>query len=141
MTDREYKFLRRIVKWKQGWFRKASLLDQLSAIEGLATSGRQDALDFLERLYKPDIKVEERVVLFINGMDVWKELRDDECHSYPNAAGPLSDALYFHVNVTTQGIRKGAPRPQEDIERERAVSAKVLYIAWSGPLLSNCGRS
>ena len=55
-------------------------------------------------------------------MDAWEELRDDECHSYPNSVGPLSDALYFHVTMVTQEIGKGVPRSQGDIERDRAAS-------------------
>ncbi len=76
--------------------------DSLKAIETLGESGNPEALEFLERIYTPEIKYQgERY--FVSG---GSEPRDDDWKYlvttsvvYPNAQGSLQDALNFIVST------------------------------------------
>jgi hypothetical protein len=77
--------------------------DSLKAIEALGGSDNPEALEFLERIYTPEIKYQSERYFVSGGSeprdDDWKYLVTTSV-VYPNARGDLQDALHFIVNTS-----------------------------------------
>jgi hypothetical protein len=121
MNQNEIARLCCVAEGKRHWFRRPNLEQQLQAIDKLSRSCDRKSLTFLEWLYAETIVVHEIGEAAGMGGDSWLDLRDDECHTFPNAKGPLADELNFDVIVITQGSwsGKGEPRSEEEVEKQR----------------------
>lgn len=104
----------------------ASLDEQLEAIESLAATGSEDALRFLENLYSSH---EERVGFSqfygtIGTQDIGYEITK-VVQVYPNATGPLKDALDHVLGMEGSGTGYGGGYLNTDQPYPEDLSAPV----------------
>ena len=74
-----------------------SLNDQLDAIDLLGYTASQEALSYLQKIYKPAVTVKQRIEWKVQNSVPKKEINLIQHHNYPNARGPLASALHYEI--------------------------------------------
>ena len=89
--------LKKIIDFNADASLEWSLNDQLDAIELLSYTASLEALSYLQKIYKPFVVVKQNIDWGEAEGIHKKEANLYQHYNYPNARGPLADALHFEI--------------------------------------------
>ncbi|MGD8569081.1 MAG: hypothetical protein PVJ39_13415 [Gammaproteobacteria bacterium] len=127
------KTLKKIIDFSEAPHRDWSLNDQLDAIHLMGYTASEEALHYLQYIYEPSIIVKQRIEWRTEfGMST-KDVNLVQTYQYPNARGPLAEALCYEVPLFTsakQHLKQLKPvadlkTEQQDIFRKSAAHSTL----------------
>jgi hypothetical protein len=93
--------LKKIIDFTEELHRDWSLNDQLDAIHLMGYTASSEALKYLQHVYQPSIVVKQRIEWRTEFGVPKKDVNLVQHYQYPNAKGPLAEALHFEVPLFT----------------------------------------
>lgn len=120
--------LKKIINFETSSADKWSLSDQLDAIDLLGYTANEEALNYLQIIYKSFVVVKQNMNRGEREGVTTMDANLIQHYNYPNARGPLADALHYEIPLfknSTHHLKRLKPAKELDNEK-RTIFEKSL---------------
>ena len=97
LENLSFENLKKIIEFESEASTAWSLNDQLDAIDLLSYTASEEALLYLQKIYKPFVVVKQNIDWSHLDGAPNREANLFQHYNYPNARGPLADALHYEI--------------------------------------------
>jgi hypothetical protein len=112
--------LKKVIDFEPPLSQEWSLNDQLDAIDLLGYTASKEALNYLQKIYEPFVIVMQSIDRRGQQSDAKKKLNLVQHYNYPNAKGPLAEALHYEIPLFKDTKRHLKHlKPATELEKEQ----------------------
>ena len=128
--------LKKIIEFEPQPSQSWSINDQLVAIDLLGYTASEEALTYLQKLYKPSVVVKQSIDWADQEGVSTQETNLIQHYNYPNARGPLAKALHYEIPLfegSKYHLKRLKPAKDLEIEKrtiyEKSIAHGTIVIA------------
>ena len=111
---------KKIINFELAPAQDCSLNDQLDAIDLLGYTASEEALNFLKSIYKSFVVVKQNTNWGDREGVSTKDANLIQHYNYPNARGPLADALHYEIPLFKSSMQHLKQlKPAKELETEK----------------------
>lgn len=112
--------LKRIIDFEPDSSQEWSLSDQLEAIDLLGYTASEEALTYLKMIYKSFVVIKQNIDWGSEQGIQSKDANLVQHYNYPNARGPLADALHYEIPLFKNAkYHLKRLKPAQELENEK----------------------
>ena len=120
LENLSFENLKKIIDFDSEPLQDWSLNDQLDAVDLLGYTASEEALSYLQNVYKPFVVVKQNIDWGNEPGIHSKEANLFQHYNYPNARGPLAEALHYEIPLFKNAKHHlKRLKPAKELEHEK----------------------